>query len=604
MRTLASRLRPLVLAALSVFLAGCGAVAPLVPGVLAPATPAPPGPGVAGTLADPPAPGESVELDAYYSGAWALARGGGPVGPVNQAGCPDAWSAALSDRPFAAELWLLNGSVTNVLPEDAAWLVAVAPEGLQIPYHARLRGRLGDPAYAACPNAARVFVVEEVVRVYEAAPADAWLGQPPEGYAGWPRHREAALGYSLPFPPDWQIERLSDGTLVLTSPQWPSYPVAVRVHMGETHADPYDPAAAPPLLRGQVWSAYQQGHAFPLTPDRPAETCLAGYRVERDEAPRLRTTSLLFNGHGRTYELSVRYPLGLDAPQALLTAYTAIVEGFSLDVAPGPSPTPPVRQALGPGPFLSEEEALAAVRARYGEAVELLFPELVSEAAARAQAGDCRMYAGHSDGVWLLAVRVTTEGGARTLRVYLDATTGRELCAEEIDPSTLPTPTPTPTPLPTATPTPQPTPTQAPTPSPATGPEAERWIEVILSEQALIAWQGETAVRRMIVSTGTAQTPTVTGRYSVYLKMVSTRMTGPGYDLPNVPYVLFFYAGYAIHGTYWHTNFGTPMSHGCVNLKSEDAAWLFEWAGPRLPEGARAVYASEDNPGTLVVVRW
>jgi lipoprotein-anchoring transpeptidase ErfK/SrfK len=55
-------------------------------------------------------------------------------------------------------------------------------------------------------------------------------------------------------------------------------------------------------------------------------------------------------------------------------------------------------------------------------------------------------------------------------------------------------------------------------------------------------------------------------------------MVGPGYDLPNVPYVMYFYQGYGLHGTYWHHNFGHPMSHGCVNFKTEDAGWLYNWA--------------------------
>ena len=52
-------------------------------------------------------------------------------------------------------------------------------------------------------------------------------------------------------------------------------------------------------------------------------------------------------------------------------------------------------------------------------------------------------------------------------------------------------------------------------------------------------------------------------------------MIGPGYDLPDVPFSMFFYKGYAIHGTYWHNNFGTPMSHGCVNMNTNDAAWIY-----------------------------
>ena len=190
----------------------------------------------------------------------------------------------------------------------------------------------------------------------------------------------------------------------------------------------------------------------------------------------------------------------------------------------------------------------------------------------------------------------------------------------------LPTATITPTPLPmspsTATPTPTATPTSTAAPTPTARPEptptllpvadeaepaievpAEgKWIEVDLSEQTLTAWEGETAIKRLLVSTGMAWYPTVTGRYRIYYKVRSQTMRGVDYYLPNVPHVMFFYRGFAIHGTYWHNDFGTPMSHGCVNLPAEDAEWLFSWAGPDLPAGQWGVSATEDNPGTLVVI--
>ena len=170
-----------------------------------------------------------------------------------------------------------------------------------------------------------------------------------------------------------------------------------------------------------------------------------------------------------------------------------------------------------------------------------------------------------------------------------------------------PTATATPTSPPTATPSPSPSPTRAPTraPSPApsnTLPPEERWVEVILSQQILIAWEGQREVRRMRVSTGKAQTPTVTGTFRIYGKLLKQTMTGADYTQPDVPYVMYFYRDYAIHGCYWHSNFGTPMSHGCINLSLPDAAWLFDWAGPRLPAGATVVWAFPANPGTLVVV--
>lgn len=105
-----------------------------------------------------------------------------------------------------------------------------------------------------------------------------------------------------------------------------------------------------------------------------------------------------------------------------------------------------------------------------------------------------------------------------------------------------------------------------------------RWIEINLSNQTLTAWQGDAVVMHTNVSTGTYNTPTVTGRYGINTKYSSQRMMGPGYDLPGVPWVMYFYSGYAIHGAYWHNNFGTPMSHGCVNMRPDEAAVLYNWA--------------------------
>ena len=108
--------------------------------------------------------------------------------------------------------------------------------------------------------------------------------------------------------------------------------------------------------------------------------------------------------------------------------------------------------------------------------------------------------------------------------------------------------------------------------------DGKRWIEVDLSNQTLTAWQGDVPVMFTNISSGRAGTPTVTGRFAIGNKYAAQRMTGPGYDLPNVPWVMYFYSGYAIHGAYWHNNFGVPMSHGCVNMRTNEAEMLYNWA--------------------------
>ncbi|MCB0191016.1 MAG: L,D-transpeptidase family protein [Anaerolineae bacterium] len=110
----------------------------------------------------------------------------------------------------------------------------------------------------------------------------------------------------------------------------------------------------------------------------------------------------------------------------------------------------------------------------------------------------------------------------------------------------------------------------------------EKWIDVNLTTQRLTAFEGKQPVFHAIVSTGMWQYPTIVGTFSIYVKYEQADMTGgygaDAYDLDDVPYVMYFHEGYGLHGTYWHNNFGTPMSHGCVNLPTPAAEWLFNWA--------------------------
>lgn len=135
-------------------------------------------------------------------------------------------------------------------------------------------------------------------------------------------------------------------------------------------------------------------------------------------------------------------------------------------------------------------------------------------------------------------------------------------------------------------------------------------IYVDLATQKLTAYEGENKIYEFPVATGKWH-PTPTGDFKIWIKLRYTRMSGGSgadyYNLPNVPYVMFFYnnevsksAGFSIHGAYWHDNFGYPMSHGCVNMRPEDAAVLFAWADP-VSDGS-TTYATADNPGTEVTI--
>lgn len=106
---------------------------------------------------------------------------------------------------------------------------------------------------------------------------------------------------------------------------------------------------------------------------------------------------------------------------------------------------------------------------------------------------------------------------------------------------------------------------------------AGRYIDINLSEQTLYAFEGGTLVNQFLVSTGKSGYSTPTGEFSVYGKDRAALMDGPDYYLPGVPYISWFSGDYSIHGTYWHSNFGHTMSHGCVNMATEDAEWIYNW---------------------------
>lgn len=135
----------------------------------------------------------------------------------------------------------------------------------------------------------------------------------------------------------------------------------------------------------------------------------------------------------------------------------------------------------------------------------------------------------------------------------------------------------------------------------------EKRIEVSLKDQKLRAWEGDELIMEFPISSG-LWTPTPKGEFNIWYKTRYQRMTGGSqelgtyYDLPNVPNNMFFHKGFAIHGAYWHNNFGKPMSHGCVNSPLSQVSQLFEWSGPSIPPGKNAVRASAENPGTRVII--
>jgi lipoprotein-anchoring transpeptidase ErfK/SrfK len=135
----------------------------------------------------------------------------------------------------------------------------------------------------------------------------------------------------------------------------------------------------------------------------------------------------------------------------------------------------------------------------------------------------------------------------------------------------------------------------------------EKWIDVDLSEQRVVAYQGTRPLKSFLISSGKDATPTLKGVFRVTSKVPTTRMMGGSvengdyYNLANVQWVTYFYGGYSFHGTYWHKNFGHPMSHGCINMTNDDAKWIYDWTRPT-HTGKGRYYVPEEVKGTLVVV--
>lgn len=140
----------------------------------------------------------------------------------------------------------------------------------------------------------------------------------------------------------------------------------------------------------------------------------------------------------------------------------------------------------------------------------------------------------------------------------------------------------------------------------------ERWIDVNVSQQTLVAYEGARAVFATLVSTGVPAPgrlthETVRGDFRIESKHWTTTMDGDtvgggAYSIEEVPWVMYFHGSYALHAAFWHSAFGYVHSHGCVNLSPPDARWLFGWTSPTLPAAWHGVKATRDHPGTRVLV--
>lgn len=129
----------------------------------------------------------------------------------------------------------------------------------------------------------------------------------------------------------------------------------------------------------------------------------------------------------------------------------------------------------------------------------------------------------------------------------------------------------------------------------------DKRIEITLADQRLVAFEEEKPVLTTHISGGLGGArATPRGHHHIGFKAPSRHMAGSDFDLPGVPFDSYFWGGVAIHGTYWHNDYGRPRSHGCVNVPSEVAKWIYRWTMPVVPYDRNGLRVREG--GTPVIV--
>jgi len=137
-------------------------------------------------------------------------------------------------------------------------------------------------------------------------------------------------------------------------------------------------------------------------------------------------------------------------------------------------------------------------------------------------------------------------------------------------------------------------------------PENEKHIKIYLDHQLLLAFEWNVLVYAARVATGQKNFESPTGWFRTFHKRPTYHMTGGAddasvFDLPGVPWDSYITdSGVAIHGTYWHNDFGHPHSHGCINMAPQDAKWIYRWTLPTVPPGDSLTF--EPGIGTRVLI--
>jgi hypothetical protein len=130
----------------------------------------------------------------------------------------------------------------------------------------------------------------------------------------------------------------------------------------------------------------------------------------------------------------------------------------------------------------------------------------------------------------------------------------------------------------------------------------DKWIKVEIDTETLTCYEGETPVFQTRTASGVFGIGTPLGEFTVLHKRFAWRMVGDDYDLAGVPFPVYFTPqAHAIHGTYWHNDFGRRHSHGCLNVPSSHARWIFRWVDP-IADYGETTKKAEAGAGTKIVI--
>lgn len=123
---------------------------------------------------------------------------------------------------------------------------------------------------------------------------------------------------------------------------------------------------------------------------------------------------------------------------------------------------------------------------------------------------------------------------------------------------------------------------------------SDKWVHIDLTRQTLVAYEGDVPVYATLVSSGKEGHTTPSGLYRIQRKYLSKTMRAVDpkeglYHIEDIPWTMYYYGAYAVHGAYWHDVFGEVRSHGCTNVAPADARWIYHWSDPQVPDGWQAV---------------